>query len=578
MLARLFSTGSTESADPLGDVARAEHFVRELPKNDPVVAQKRVCQALADFCARDKLDKARLRALLTLDVQARPLRDGFLVNFLPGNPQPRSVEALCWQAAFELSRALGSAHAHALRSMRESLPTNGREFLPLVLLRFFEHRQMELLLRPFADERSMRFLWKELHETYKFARSSGVLPQSFPVSRPLDSQQTETTLEREYIAVLLQDLVNGGQVPPQEAFWASRRLLRWSQPMTLEQEGVGAGRYRFGIDLDGDGGPTRVSEQVADSWRYFDTAPALKAIEQELASLREESRVDKDPVLRHGRRVRLLRKLNEILKPERAMFTRRGERTPVALTVEVVVGMTQIVRALRSKPDDRPIVPRFAKGNGQDEMFTTMGGFTEIQTGAFPASGDGIRSRASGDFDAPHPPLTMVDRSESGCRLHGMTHPLNPIVPGMLVAFREASAASWTIGVVRRARKRLGGKRVELGVEFLGRDARRVIIAPAAGDQRPDQSDAHKDDRFAAIYLPESAKCPTLPMKTLILPSRGLKADDRLSVRSRASIHTIALKEAFEEQADFMWSPFDIIDQWLTEGGKSSSGTTPAPR
>jgi hypothetical protein len=202
-------------------------------------------------------------------------------------------------------------------------------------------------------------------------------------------------------------------------------------------------------------------------------------------------------------------------------------------------------------------------------MFTTTGGFTEMQTGTFPENGAGARSSPSGEVDTPHPPLTMVDRSDSGCRLQGATHPLNPIVPGMLVAFREATAAGWTIAVVRRVRKRLGGKRVELGVEFIGRDARRVIVAPDGGERRPDQADARMDDRFAAIYLPESASYPTLPMKTLILPSRGLKANDRLSVRSRSAVHTIVLKEGFEEQADFLWSPFDIVDRWLRDEGRS---------
>jgi len=132
----------------------------------------------------------------------------------------------------------------------------------------------------------------------------------------------------------------------------------------------------------------------------------------------------------------------------------------------------------------------------------------------------------------------MVDRSASGCRLQGATHPLNPIVPGMLAAFREATAAGWTIGVVRRVRRRLGGKRVEIRVEFIGRDARRAIIAPDGGARRPGQADAPTGDRFAAIYLPESAQYPTLPIKTLVLPSRRLKADDRLSVRSRTAVHT----------------------------------------
>ena len=38
------------------------------------------------------------------------------------------------------------------------------------------------------------------------------------------------------------------------------------------------------------------------------------------------------------------------------------------------------------------------------------------------------------------------------------------------------------------------------------------------------------------------------------------------------------LKEAFEEQADFLWSPFDIVDRWVRDGGKSlgDGGKSPA--
>src|SRR4029453_13650683 len=135
-----------------------------------------------------------------------------------------------------------------------------------VLLRLVEHRRTELLLRPFVDERSTRFPWKELNETYKLARSNGLLHQATPGNRPCDSKQPESTVEREYLMVLLQDLVNGGQVPPQDAFWAARRFPRWALPMKLEQEGVASAEYRFGIDLDGDGGPARVAPQAAEIW------------------------------------------------------------------------------------------------------------------------------------------------------------------------------------------------------------------------------------------------------------------------------------------------------------------------
>jgi len=539
----------------LSDVTRAEHFVRALAAGDPLDAQKNVCHALADFGVRDNLDRARLRALLTLGVHAGPLLDALLIGCLPGNAQPRSVEAPRLQAAFELVRSLGNAHGHALRSMHGSLLWNCREHVPHMVLRLFELRRMELLLRPFTDERFTRFPWKELHATYRFGRSSGLLHQSFPVNRPLDSNQNETTLEREYIVVLLQDLVNAGQLPPQDAFWASRRLLHWSRTVTLEPGGAAAD-FRFGVDVDGDGGPARVAQTSADNWRYLDTTRALEAIHAESVAVRDGTDPDEDGALPRGRRLRLLRKLAEILKPERPVIARRGARRPVALAAEVVAGMAPILRALRPRPDDKA-GQRVPAADRVDELFTATGGYTDMQTGTFPA--DGTKSSASSDFDTPCPPMTMADRSESGCRLHGPPHPLNPMIAGMLVAFRDEPGGAWTIGVVRRVRKRLGGKRVELGVEFIGRGARRVVVAADPGERGPGGTEARTDDRFAAIYLPESASYPTLPIKTLILPSRGFKADDRLSVRARASVRTIVLKEAFEEQADFVWSPFDIV-------------------
>jgi hypothetical protein len=50
-----------------------------------------------------------------------------------------------------------------------------------------------------------------------------------------------------------------------------------------------------------------------------------------------------------------------------------------------------------------------------------------------------------------------------------------------------------------------------------------------------------------------------------VLPARGLGPEDRLSVRSRTSVHTIQLKEPLEEQAEFIWSPFEILERWLKD-------------
>jgi hypothetical protein len=177
---------------------------------------------------------------------------------------------------------------------------------------------------------------------------------------------------------------------------------------------------------------------------------------------------------------------------------------------------------------------------------------------------------------AAHPPLTMVDHSDSGCRLHGPTLGTNPIMPGTLIAFRENAAAPWTLAVVRRVKKRLAGKRVEIGVEYLGRDPRWVIVVVPDSESSPAEPPGSAPTRFAALYLPQSATHPVLPMKTLVLPARGLAAEDRLSVRSRTSVHTIQLKEPLDEQAEFIWSPFEVLERWRRDEPASAKATSAA--
>ena len=108
--------------------------------------------------------------------------------------------------------------------------------------------------------------------------------------------------------------------------------------------------------------------------------------------------------------------------------------------------------------------------------------------------------------------------------------------------------------------KRLAGKRVEIGVEYLGRDPRRVLVVIPPSGTVAGASPGSEPPRFAALYLSGNSKSPSLPMKTLVLPVRGLASNDRLSVRSHKDTYTIQLKEALDEQAEFVWSPFVILE------------------
>jgi hypothetical protein len=570
----------SESAGPLTDVVAAETFWRTLPHEDPIAAQMAVCETLAVPITRGSPSLDRLRALLALDERARILVDALLFNDIAGGPQSPSLEMQSWQAAFELCRSFGRVHTQFLRSMRDSPRFQGwREYLPFVVLRLFQQRQIELTLRPFVDERSTRFPWKELHEVYRLAQSRELLHDGLPVNRRYSASALDTTPEREYIHVLLQALLNGGHFPPHDALWISQNLPRWSEALALKSHQGRSAKSRFVVDPDGDSGIARSNVDSPGPGLCLDTASFLASIRDEIASLRDvPGRPSEGSSLRPARQLKLLRKLSDLCSPERQAIARRGEREPMALTVEVAVGLPQILRTLRNKPEV-PVAaaPRTAAasegitimgygGSAEDSTDGNLGGESTITQWSYPG------------VIVAHPPLTMVDHSDSGCRLHGPTLGTNPIMPGCLIAFRENVTTPWTLAVVRRVKKRLAGKRVEIGVEYLGRDPRWVIVTVVVpdSDTSPTRPPGSAPSRFAALYLPQSAVHPVLLMKTLVLPARGLAPEDRLSVRSRTSVHTIQLKEPLDEQAEFIWSPFEILDRWLKDEPTSVKATSAA--
>ena len=557
----------SEAAHPLHDLAALEAFWRLLPQDDPIAVQKAVCAALADVDARGSPTTSRLRALLALDQRAQAHVDALLVDFAAGTDQSASLVIKSWQAAFELCWSLGRAHGQFLRSARDSQGFRGcREYLPYVALRVFQHRQIELFLRPYVNEGPTRFSWKELHEVYRFVQSRGLVHHKVPINRCHSPSVADTTLEREYIHVLLQDLANGGHFAPLDAFRVSQSIPRWSHASALETRQVRSSEHAFVVDPDGDAGLVRMNRESAQACVCLDMASVLGAIGDEIASLRDApGRRSQPSSWKDGRQLNLLRRLNVLCTPERPLIVRRGVRKLTALTVEVAVGMAQIVREMRDKPEDVDVAAGQAEAKCDDVASTTFDGSAEVPTAGSSMGVSTVTPSPPSPDVAGQPRLTMVDRSDSGCRLHGPALAGNPILPGGLIAFRENAASPWTVAVVRRVRKRLAGKRVEIGVEYLGNDPRRIAVVLPDSGASPEGHQGRAPLRVTVLYLRESSGHPVLPFKTLILPACGLAPEARLAVQSRTESYMIQLKAPLEEQADFTWSPFEILDRWPTD-------------
>lgn len=558
-------------AGPLTHASAVDGFWRSLPRSDPIAAQRAVSDSLATVLTRTDPGLEEVRALIALDQRSRTLADALLVNYLPGHPHSLSVEKRHWQAAWDLARSFAMAHEHVLGRVRGVAGNRAwREQIALVLLGMLHHRQIEALLRPFVAGQPLPSGWPGLHLAYKYAHSQGFLEQPLTLRRPHDGHAAETTLEREYVHVLLVELLGGGQLSPYDAFWAYRSFPRWSDVLTLEATSpdgeVDTTRGRFAVDLDGGEGLVR-AVMTAGASLYVDPSPMLTVIESEIALVRDSIGPRQNaPGFGRGRQLKVLRKLALLFSPTPPRVRRRGERKADDAPAHAVIGLSAIMRMLRAEAQKPVVVADAPVPEVEEITITVFGGFSEQSSAAARGAG------APGDPSVPYESWQIKDRSESGCRLHGNCGNAGRLSPGTLVAVRDDGSEHWSLVVVRR-HKRLAGGRVELGVEYVGQNPRRVKLAVPA---ETGASDASSVPPFAGLYLSESTRQPLLPIKTLVLPAREYRRDRCLVLAAAAAHFTIRLKEPIEEQGDFVWLPYEVVERFATEGASDVARTAAA--
>ena len=362
-LLELLKPALRRHAGPLVNVTAANHFWHLLPRNDPVDAQRALSEALADLSTRNHLRLDNVRALLGIDQLARSLAGALTVEYAMGDAQAQ--ESVAWQSAFELSRSFAEAFERALRYLRDEKPPRGRtEYLSTVLLRLFQHRQVDFLLRPYVSVPRVSDCWIEVHAAYLHAESAGLLRQPLVSRRNDEVRGDESSLEREYIHLLLVELLNIGQLSPYDAFWVSQQIPRWRAVLALQSQDarapVESAEHRFVVDLDNAEGLVRPARSSTGNHRYLDLAPMLALIREEIARLRDPAGpLDNSAPIRRGRQLKLLRKVNAICQPSLERVNRRGDRLTAASTVKAIVGLPHItpdVAAREAQENQRGVI------------------------------------------------------------------------------------------------------------------------------------------------------------------------------------------------------------------------------
>ena len=561
------TVGGTNERNPLLNQA-AEQFSRSLPRDDPLKTLKALCEALSTLTNRPDPDIDQLGVLLILDRSTERLCEQLLTNSVERGLRSWPPENTIWQSVLELSCAFGRAYQHFLQHMREK--TSSKAWLerrPSVLLNLFRHRQVETLLALFRYEQLGPRRWHELHEAYQFAHLQSLSKRLVQTGHHEGRPGARSTLERQYLHILLLQLMNNGQFTPREAFWARQWITGWCRVLSLESPGTNGhfhvGDEGFVVDLVSAEGLKRPRAGLSKTHFYLDPTPMLVLIDDEIKSLRDSGTgaSGSGPVVRTAQ-LALLAKLKILFSPKPVRIERRGERkTSALMTTQVFAGLSCIIRTLHDESQKTVVTPSLSVPDAEEITITDAGGCW--RTAAATASDD--THPGTLPVTEAHGPLRHVwrvkDRSESGTLLRGRVDDPNRIIPGSLVVFRDRDDAQWTVAVVRRL-KRFLRNNVEIGVEHIGQNLQGVtIVADRNRDFPAGLSMEKTHERFAALYLRESAGYPNIPFKTLLLPAREFKSGRGMTLLSTTTSYTLRLKRSLESQAEFVWTAFEVISK-----------------
>jgi hypothetical protein len=544
--------------DPLTSYESAEQFSRSLPLDDPFKTLKALSDALSALPNRPAPDINQLGVLLALDHRTERLREELLINSVDRGLRWPPENAI-WQSIFELSDAFGCAYEHFLRRIREKASNKAwLECAPRVLVHLFRHREVQSLLSLFRYEQLGPGRWRELHEAYLFAHLRNLSRTFVPAGRPESAPGFGSTLEQQYLRILLSQRLNDGQFMPREAFWARQWVTAWSGALSLESATARCEacvrNEGFVVDLRNPEGLKRLPAELSKAHLHFDPTPMLALINDEIKSLRDSGGDStRAPQLARAQ-VALLAKLKSVYSLKKIRIERRGERkTSALMTAQVFAGMSEVIRTLYD--EWQSTLPAGGQSPPEVEEITLrdVGGFWSVE-------GDSQTGELLlGDTSGPRLRAWRIkNHSASGTLLRGRVDDHNRMIAGSLVAFRDPDSAQWVVAVVRRL-TRFVRNNVEIAVEHIGRNPQGVTLAPHIERNARPPSTGNAGARFAALFLRESGSYPKVPIKTLLLPAGEFQPGRLLTLLSTSTSYTLRLKEALESQPDFVWAAFEVI-------------------
>ncbi len=301
--------------DPLADAKTAERWLATFPPNDPLAVHAAILVELGALSERNaRRAPARLEAVFYLDAHTEQLRRSLTAQYLEHGSRSTRVESQIWQAMFDLTQGFLLCYQAFARDAGEHAQNNKwQPLIPELIARQIIHQGLDAKIRLYRYEQWIPARWADLHALFQVACTSQI--ERMPVAALPNG--TLTTIEQEYLRVLLLQLMNAGNLSPRHVEWVAEQLSEWCAPLRLAIEG--SSTTSFYVDLGSRTGLKRRTPQPLEGRVLFlDTRPLHAVLRQNVVML--EQKVRNDPLSertsRRADQLNLLTKLASQVDPE----------------------------------------------------------------------------------------------------------------------------------------------------------------------------------------------------------------------------------------------------------------------
>jgi len=553
----MFGLGKSQK-DPLADAKSAERWLASFPASDPLAVHAALLVELGALTERDaRRTPARLEAVFYLDVQTEGLRKSLTAQYLEHGNRSSRVESQLWQALFDLTQGFLLCYQAFDREISQHPQNNRWQLLqPQLIARQIIHQGLDAKIRLYRYEQWIPARWVDLHTLFQTACTAQI--ERAPVA--VLAGGVLTTIEQEYLRVLLLQLMNAGNLSPRHVEWVADQLSEWCAPLRLNIEA--STLTSFYVDLGSRTGLKRRGPHPLEGRVVFlDTRPLHAVLKQNVVML--EQKVRNNPLSERGPRraeqLNLLTKLASQIDPEFRPVARRGERTDATGSIDAIVGFSKISGFLR---DDEisSLVDRDSGGRtfGDALEIATFGRMRNESARALEV----VRRRLA-TYAAPGGAWEIRDVSQTGYRLVAPMTVISSMTLGTLTSIRAQGDALWMLGIVRRM-KRLTNERAEIGLQIIADN----LIGVELAEQKRGDADYSVDGevptvssrRFHGLFLSLKKRESETAIQTLIVPAGEYQAGKRLRMSVAKSSNAIAFGRLLEQQPDWIWATIESLD------------------